>query len=155
MQHRRLGRSGLRVSPICIGAMMFGGPTDAATSCAMLDEAADQGVNFVDTADAYNGGKSEEVVGRAIRGRRDYWVLATIHLRRRIAPSKRPSEIKLTEFNDRAVGQFFRPMPGGVEGDGFRHCCAPPWSARCEPASSAACLAFCHPFQRYRTRPYP
>jgi aryl-alcohol dehydrogenase-like predicted oxidoreductase len=77
MQHRRLGRSGLRVSPICIGAMMFGGPTDAATSCAMLDEAADQGVNFVDTADAYNGGKSEEVVGRAIRGRRDYWVLAT------------------------------------------------------------------------------
>jgi aryl-alcohol dehydrogenase-like predicted oxidoreductase len=77
MQHRRLGRSGLRVSPICIGAMMFGGPTDAATSCAMLDEAADQGVNFVDTADAYNGGKSEEVVGRAVRGRRDYWVLAT------------------------------------------------------------------------------
>lgn len=77
MQHRRLGRSGLRVSPICIGAMMFGGPTDAATSCAMLDEAADQGVNFVDTADAYNGGKSEEVVGRAARGRRDYWVLAT------------------------------------------------------------------------------
>ncbi|MBT6314456.1 MAG: aldo/keto reductase, partial [Alphaproteobacteria bacterium] len=77
MQHRRLGRSGLLVSPICIGAMMFGGPTDAATSCAMLDEAADQGVNFVDTADAYNGGKSEEVVGRAVRGRRDYWVLAT------------------------------------------------------------------------------
>ena len=77
MQHRRLGRSGLRVSPICIGALMFGGPTDAATSCAMLDEAADQGVNFVDTADAYNGGKSEEVVGRAVRGRRDYWVLAT------------------------------------------------------------------------------
>lgn len=77
MNHRRLGRSGLRVSPICIGAMMFGGPTDVATSCAMLDEAADNGVNFVDTADAYNGGKSEEVVGRGIRGRRDYWVLAT------------------------------------------------------------------------------
>lgn len=77
MNHRRLGRSGLRVSQICIGSMMFGGPTDAATSVSMLDEAADEGVNFVDTADAYNGGRSEEVVGRAIRGRRDYWVLAT------------------------------------------------------------------------------
>ena len=77
MQYRYLGRSALRVSPLCIGAMMFGGATDEATSKRIIDKARDQGINFIDTADGYNGGKSEEVVGRAIRDHRHHWILAT------------------------------------------------------------------------------
>jgi aryl-alcohol dehydrogenase-like predicted oxidoreductase len=77
MEYRRLGRSGLKVSPICLGTMMFGGPTDEATSRRIVAQAREAGVNFVDTADSYNAGRSEEVVGRAIGDRRDYWVLAT------------------------------------------------------------------------------
>jgi aryl-alcohol dehydrogenase-like predicted oxidoreductase len=77
MHYRYLGRSALRVSPLCIGTMMFGGATDEATARRIIDKARHQGVNFIDTADAYNGGKSEEVVGRAIRDHRHHWVLAT------------------------------------------------------------------------------
>jgi aryl-alcohol dehydrogenase-like predicted oxidoreductase len=77
MEYRGLGRSGLKVSPLCLGTMMFGGPTDAATASRIVDRARDQGVNFIDTADGYNGGRSEEVVGQAIREYRSWWVLAT------------------------------------------------------------------------------
>ena len=77
MEHRQLGRSGLRVSPLCLGAMMFGGATDEPTAARIVGRAREQGVNFVDTADAYNGGRSEEFVGRAVRADRDWWVLAT------------------------------------------------------------------------------
>jgi aryl-alcohol dehydrogenase-like predicted oxidoreductase len=77
MDYRYLGRSALRVSPLCLGTMMFGGATDEATSRRIVDKARDQGVNFLDTADGYNGGASEEVVGRAIAADRDHWVLAT------------------------------------------------------------------------------
>ncbi|GLH79240.1 oxidoreductase [Bradyrhizobium sp. SSBR45G] len=77
MQYRQLGRSGLKVSPICLGTMMFGGPTDEATSGRIIAKARDAGINFIDTADAYNKGASEEVVGRAIAGERDRWIVAT------------------------------------------------------------------------------
>jgi aryl-alcohol dehydrogenase-like predicted oxidoreductase len=77
MQHRYLGRSALRVSPLCLGAMMFGGETDEASARRIIDKAFDQGVNFIDTADVYHAGRSEEVVGRAIASRRDSWVVAT------------------------------------------------------------------------------
>jgi len=77
MEYRNLGRSGLKVSPLCLGTMMFGGATDAAVSGRIVDRARDQGVNFIDTADAYNGGRSEEVTGQAIRAHRSWWVLAT------------------------------------------------------------------------------
>jgi aryl-alcohol dehydrogenase-like predicted oxidoreductase len=77
MEYRKLGRSGLKVSPLCLGAMMFGGPADEADSQRMIAAARDAGVNFIDTADVYNGGRSEEVVGRAIRAERDHWVVAT------------------------------------------------------------------------------
>jgi aryl-alcohol dehydrogenase (NADP+) len=77
MEYRKLGRSGVQVSPLCLGTMMFGGATDEATSRRIVDTAKDQGVNFIDTADAYNEGRSEEVVGRAIRAARSHWVLAT------------------------------------------------------------------------------
>jgi len=77
MDYRRLGRSGLKVSPLCLGSMMFGGETDEATSTRIIAQAEAAGVNFIDTADAYCGGRSEEVVGRAIADNRDWWVLAT------------------------------------------------------------------------------
>jgi aryl-alcohol dehydrogenase-like predicted oxidoreductase len=77
MEYRKLGRSGLKVSPLCLGAMMFGGPADETESQRMIAAARDAGINFIDTADVYNGGKSEEVVGRAIRTERDQWVVAT------------------------------------------------------------------------------
>jgi len=77
MEYRALGRSGLKVSKLCLGAMMFGGATDEPTSARIIASAREAGVNFVDTADQYNAGKSEEVVGRAISPERDHWVLAT------------------------------------------------------------------------------
>lgn len=77
MSHRPLGRSGLLVSPLTLGSMMFGGPTDADTSRRIIDTAFDQGINFIDTADVYNAGRSEEIVGQAIAARRDDWVLAS------------------------------------------------------------------------------
>ncbi|MGC2776185.1 MAG: aldo/keto reductase [Bradyrhizobium sp.] len=77
MHYRQLGRSGLKVSPICLGTMMFGGPTDEPTSGRLIAKARDAGINFIDTADAYNNGVSEEVVGRAIAGERDCWIVAT------------------------------------------------------------------------------
>jgi len=75
--YRKLGRSGLKVSQLCLGTMMFGGRTDEATAAKIIDRAQGQGVNFIDTADQYNAGASEEIVGRAIRSRRHDWVVAT------------------------------------------------------------------------------
>ena len=77
MEYRNLGRSGLRVSPLCLGTMNFGGPTDAATAGRIIAKASEAGVNFIDTADAYTGGQSEHITGAAIRPERDRWVLAT------------------------------------------------------------------------------
>jgi aryl-alcohol dehydrogenase-like predicted oxidoreductase len=77
MEYRLLGRSGLRVSPLCLGTMMFGGPTDEPTSARIIARAREHGVNFIDTADGYTGGRSEEVVGRSIAAERGWWVLAT------------------------------------------------------------------------------
>jgi aryl-alcohol dehydrogenase (NADP+) len=77
MQYRQLGQSGIQVSPLCLGTMMFGGQTDERTAQAITDRALEQGVNFIDTANVYNVGKSEEVVGRLIAPNRDKWVLAT------------------------------------------------------------------------------
>jgi len=77
MEYRKLGRSGLMVSPLCLGTMMFGAPTDEKDSQAIIAAARDDGCNFIDTADVYNDGKSEEIVGRAIAKERSRWVLAT------------------------------------------------------------------------------
>jgi aryl-alcohol dehydrogenase-like predicted oxidoreductase len=74
---RRLGRSGLAVSRIALGAMTFGGRTDEAEANRIIADARERGVNFIDTADAYNRGASEEIVGRAIAANRFDWVLAT------------------------------------------------------------------------------
>lgn len=77
MELVRLGRSGLQVSPLCLGTMMFGGPTEAADSIRLIHIARDAGINFIDTADVYSLGRAEEIVGRALAGERDRWVLAT------------------------------------------------------------------------------
>jgi aryl-alcohol dehydrogenase-like predicted oxidoreductase len=80
MEHRTLGRTGLKVSPLCLGAMMFGawGNTDHDESIRIIHRALDAGINFVDTADVYSRGESEEIVGKALAGgRRDDVVLAT------------------------------------------------------------------------------
>ncbi|MCB9778467.1 MAG: aldo/keto reductase [Alphaproteobacteria bacterium] len=77
MQPVRLGRSGLLVSPLCLGTMTFGAEADEATSRSIMDLALDRGVFFWDTADMYGTGESERIVGRALRGRRDRIVLAT------------------------------------------------------------------------------
>jgi aryl-alcohol dehydrogenase-like predicted oxidoreductase len=79
MEHRPLGRTGVHVSPLCLGTMMFGawGNTDHDDSIRIIHRALDAGVNFVDTADIYSAGESEEIVGKALKGRRDDVVLAT------------------------------------------------------------------------------
>lgn len=79
MNHRLLGRTGVSVSQLCLGAMMFGawGNTDHDESIRIIHAALDAGINFIDTADVYAQGESEEIVGKAIKGRRDDIVLAT------------------------------------------------------------------------------
>ncbi len=77
MQYRHLGRSGLQVSPICLGTMMFGGPTDEADAGRIVAHAREAGVNFIDTANVYTEGRSEEITGRLIGPERHAWVLAT------------------------------------------------------------------------------
>jgi len=77
MDYRTLGRSGLKVSPLCLGTMMFGAATPEPDAARIIARAREQGVNFIDTADVYNNGESERVVGRAIAADRDWWVLAT------------------------------------------------------------------------------
>jgi len=79
MTYRSLGRTGVQVSPLCLGAMNFGDPTPEDESLRIIDAALDGGINFIDTADVYNTGESERIVGRALQrnGRRDEVVLAT------------------------------------------------------------------------------
>jgi aryl-alcohol dehydrogenase-like predicted oxidoreductase len=79
VQYRTLGRTGIKVSPYALGAMMFGaiGNPDHEDSTRIIHKALDAGINVVDTADAYSRGESEEIVGKALRGRRDNVVLAT------------------------------------------------------------------------------
>ena len=77
MRYRTLGTSGLKVSEICLGSMMFGGPTPETEAQRMADHGVDIGVNFIDSANVYEKGRSEEVVGRVIKAKRDHWVLAT------------------------------------------------------------------------------
>jgi aryl-alcohol dehydrogenase-like predicted oxidoreductase len=79
MRYRTLGSTGIQVSPYCLGAMMFGGwaNADHEDGVRVIHKALDAGINFVDTADVYSRGESEEIVGRALKGRRDSVVLAT------------------------------------------------------------------------------
>src|SRR5437764_5433115 len=77
IEYRLLGSSGLEVSTLCVGTMMFGDRTDAATAQRIVASAFDAGVNFIDTADVYANGASETIVGPAIAANRRRWILAT------------------------------------------------------------------------------
>jgi aryl-alcohol dehydrogenase-like predicted oxidoreductase len=79
MERRTLGRTGVSVSPLCLGTMMFGpwGNEDREACTRIIHRALDAGINFIDTADVYGNGGSEEIVGQALKGRREDVVLAT------------------------------------------------------------------------------
>lgn len=90
MEYVRLGTTGLRVSPLCLGCMMFGawGNPDHDECVRIVRTAVDAGVNFLDTANVYSAGESEEIVGKALRGRRDEVILATkFHARMGAGPN--------------------------------------------------------------------
>ena len=92
MEFRPLGRTGVQVSALCLGAMMFGewGTNDHDESIRIIGRALDAGINFIDTADVYSAGESEEIVGKAIAGRRDDIVLATkVHMPMGDDPNRR------------------------------------------------------------------
>jgi aryl-alcohol dehydrogenase-like predicted oxidoreductase len=83
MEHRLLGRTGVSVSPLCLGTMMFGawGTSDHEESTRIIHCALDAGINFVDTADVYSAGESEVILGKALAGRRDDVILASkVHM---------------------------------------------------------------------------
>ncbi len=79
MEYRSLGRTGVKVSSLCLGCMMFGGKTSPKDSYDIIDRALDAGINFIDTANVYNQGRSEEATGEALKrnGKRNQVVLAT------------------------------------------------------------------------------
>jgi len=125
MHYRTLGRTGIKVSPYCLGAMMFGaiGNPDHDDSVRIIHRALDAGINFVDTADAYSRGESEEIVGKALKGRRDKVVLATkAHLPMGDDPNERGNSrrwlVRALENSLRRLGtdhvdlfQIHRPDP--------------------------------------------
>lgn len=77
MEYRNLGRSGLKVSNLCLGGNNWGGATPEEDAIRIIHRALDAGINFLDTAITYTGGRSEEVIGKALRGRRDGVLIAT------------------------------------------------------------------------------
>ncbi len=167
MEYRLLGRTGVSVSPLCLGAMMFGpwGNDDRADAIRVIHRALDAGINFVDTADVYSGGVSEEIVGAALQGRRDDVVLATKFFmpmddrpnhgggsRRWIIQEVEASLRRLkTDYID--LYQVHRPSPTtdveetlGALTDLVRHVDAPPNLAR--TAASTAAAGSCPPASR-------
>ena len=126
MEYRTLGRTGVSVSPLCLGAMMFGawGNPDHAESIRIIHRALDAGINFIDTADVYAEGESEEIVGKALAGRRDDVVLATkFHGAMGEDPNRRGNSrrwiVQEVEASLRRLGtdwidlyQVHRPEPG-------------------------------------------
>src|SRR5665213_3576105 len=126
MELHSLGRTGVSVSPLCLGAMMFGawGNPDHEESIRIIHRALDAGINFIDTADVYSQGESEEIVGKALAGRRDDVVLATkFHGTMGEDPNRRGNSrrwiVQEVEASLRRLGtnwidlyQVHRPEPG-------------------------------------------
>src|SRR5829696_8894834 len=104
MEYRALGRTGVSVSPLCLGAMMFGawGNPDHDESIRIIHRALDAGINFIDTADVYSRGESEEIVGKALAGRRDDVVLGHQGAR---DDGRRPEPVRQLAPLDRARGR--------------------------------------------------
>ncbi len=96
MRYRNLGQAGVRVSSLCLGTMMFGGPTSDADSIRIIHRAIDDGVNFIDSANVYTKGESERIVGNAVRDRRDKVVLAT---KVRVAVGQGPNDAGCSRYH--------------------------------------------------------
>ncbi len=96
LEYRYMGRTGLKVSSLCLGCMTFGKEADETTSQQIIHRFLDAGGNFLDTADTYTGGKSEEITGRAIKGKRQDIVLAT-KVRFVVGPG--PNDVGLSRFH--------------------------------------------------------
>ncbi|MDP3190851.1 aldo/keto reductase, partial [Rhodoferax sp.] len=77
MKYRRLGSSNLKVSTLCLGTMMFGQQTPDDEAARIVASARNHGINFIDTADVYNEGASETLLGKLLAGQRQHWVLAS------------------------------------------------------------------------------
>jgi 1-deoxyxylulose-5-phosphate synthase len=114
MKTRRMGDTGLKVTELCLGTMTFGHQCDEATSFAILDRAADRGVTFLDTADVYpvppsveTAGRTEEIVGKWLRGRRDRFVLAT-KCRMRVGPAVHDEGLSRRHVMDAAEASLRR-----------------------------------------------
>jgi len=116
VEYRKLGRTGLKVSTLCLGTMTMGKQVDEATSLQLIDRAVELGVNFIDTADMYVNGVTEQIVAKAIKGRRDSLVLASKggHIRKLAA--KYGEQIVAGPI-DLARPKHFRPWESG-EGTG-------------------------------------
>ena len=124
MDYRHLGRAGVKVSPLCLGCMNFGGATEEEESIRIIDAALDAGINFLDTANVYNAGVSEEIVGKALRGKRDKVVLATkVHGRMGEGPNDRgnsryhilqqvEASLRRLQTDHIDLYQLHRPDPG-------------------------------------------
>ena len=118
MDHRLLGRTGVRVSPLCLGTLNFGGGTDEPDAVRMVHAALDAGLNFVDTADVYHAGESERIVGKALAGRRDKVVLATkVHGRTGLGPNDQGNSrlhiLRACDASLRRLGdRLHRSLPG-------------------------------------------
>ena len=131
MEHRTLGRTGVSVSPLCLGTMMFGawGNTGSRRDRSASSTArSTPGINFVDTADVYSRGESEEIVGKALKGRRDDVVLATkVHgPMGDDDPNQRGNSRRwiVSEVEDslrRLRHRLDRPLPDPPLGPGHRH----------------------------------
>jgi len=110
MEYRPLGRTGVQVSPLCLGTMMFGawGNADHDDVIRIVHRALDAGINFVDTADVYSNGESEEIVAKALAGRRDEIVLATkFHGRMGDGPNQRGNSRRwIVQEVDNSLGRL-------------------------------------------------
>ena len=125
MDYRNLGQAGVKVSRLCLGTMMFGarGNADHADAIRIIHRALDAGINFVDTANVYSGGESEEIVGQALKGRRDGVILATkVHMPMGDGPNDRGNSrahilrevehsLRRLQTDDVDLYQLHRPEP--------------------------------------------
>ena len=121
MEYRNLGASGLKVSPLCLGAMMFGewGNPDHDDCIRIIHRALDAGVNFIDTANIYSAGESEVIVGKAIADRRNSVVLATkVHGAMGEGPHERGLSRKAIQEQVEAIGRRLAEVIGKLKGDG-------------------------------------
>jgi aryl-alcohol dehydrogenase-like predicted oxidoreductase len=114
MEYRKVGRTGLKVSAFCLGTMMFGRQVNEQESVRIVQSAIDAGINFIDTADMYANGVTEEILGRALKGKRDALVLASKggHLRKL---AKKYGEQTVAGPLDLARPRAFHAWPAGEE----------------------------------------